>query len=97
MMTKTYLDVFDRDDEEQRPSDQRYHAEDRLLACLAEFNQRLADRIKRRCTDIAIDDAECGDRQAANQATFQGLSFNRIYCRQGKAQPAAARSAEAPR
>ena len=71
-MTKTYLTVT------TRISDQVISEITPRIDCsagLAELDQRLAHRIKRRGADIAIDDAERGDRQAANQAAFQGLSF----------------------
>ena len=94
MMTKTYLTVTTRISD-QVISDITPRIE--RSAGLAELDQRLAHRIKRRGADIAIDDAERGDRQAAGEAAFEGLSVRRSYCRQGEAQPAAARSAEARR
>ena len=61
-------DVFDRDDQHQRPDDQRERAEDRVLAQIAEIDERLAHGIERRGADIAVDDAERGDRQARTGA-----------------------------
>jgi hypothetical protein len=40
-------DVFDRDDQRQGPDDQRQRAKDRLLAQIAEIDQRLAHRVER--------------------------------------------------
>ena len=91
-MTKTYLIVT------TRISDQVISEMTPRIdwsAGLAELDQRLAHRVKRRCADVAIDDAERGDRQALSEAPFEGLSSGRDCCCQGEAQPEAETSAEA--
>jgi hypothetical protein len=57
-------DVFDCYDQRQGPDDQRESTEDRVLAEIAEIDERLAHGIERRGADIAIDDAKRSDRQA---------------------------------
>ena len=58
--------VFERDGDDQRPHDQRQHAEhdvtgDRLVA--AGRDRRLAEGVERAGADIAVDDADAAERQ----------------------------------
>ena len=66
-------DVFDRNNQHQGPDDERKGAQDRLLAQIPEINERLADRVKRRGSDITVDDAERGDRQTRTSAQVEIL------------------------
>jgi hypothetical protein len=58
-------DVFDRHDEDERPQDQRKHAEHRAAgneaAGAAGRRYRLAQRIKRARADVAVDDPDAAD------------------------------------
>ncbi len=54
--------VFDRDDQRQRPRDQRQNAEDARLVD-ASIVEALLDGVERRGADIAIHDAKRRDRQ----------------------------------
>ena len=78
-------DVFDRHDQRERPDDQGKRAQDRRLARIGKLDQRLADRIKRRGADIAIDDAERRQGQAVPQigadrgARRQGGSLGHVF------------------
>ena len=60
-------DVFERDDDDQRPEDQRQDAEHRLArrrAAGADRGQhRLAKRVERAGADVAVDDADAAERQ----------------------------------
>ena len=84
-------DVFDRDDQHQRPEDQRQRAEDRVVAGIVECQQRLANGIERRGADVAIDDAEGGDRQIAGGLPIQSArphgNFRRHQLCLGTADP----------
>ena len=55
-------DVLDRDDEHERPQDQRQHAEDHLAGhggpAAGRGGHRLAEGVERARADIAVDDAE---------------------------------------
>ena len=74
--------VFHRDHQHQRPDDQRERAENGTLAQIAEINKRLADGVERRGADIAIDDAERGDRQARAGAQVKIALLRRRVQRQ---------------
>ena len=57
--------VFERNDQDQRPQDQRHHAEDRLRRerpAMGGGLGRFLQRIERAGADVAIDDAERADR-----------------------------------
>jgi hypothetical protein len=57
--------VFDRNDQDQRPEDQRHDPEDRLrrkLAAAAGGLRRFLQRIEGTGADVAIDDAERSER-----------------------------------
>ena len=67
-------DVFDRDDQQQRVDDERQHAEDvrvrrghRMRA-----EEALAHRIQRTGADVAIDDADSGQREWKDRAWSRG-------------------------
>ena len=58
--------VFQRHGDDQRPQDQRQHAEHGVTSnrlVMARRNRRLAKGVKRAGTDIAIDDADAAERQ----------------------------------
>jgi hypothetical protein len=64
-------DVFDRRDDDQRPDEQRQHAEDMLLARAAGDIQHCLQSIKRARVDVAEDDAKCANPHAGE--AFTGL------------------------
>ena len=58
--------VFERDDQDQRPQDQRHHAEDRVgrqRPAMGGGLGRFLQRVKGAGADVAIDDAERADRR----------------------------------
>jgi hypothetical protein len=69
--------VFHRDDEEQRPDDEREDAEDRLPSgrCIVASRRqyRLAKGIKRARADVAIDDADRAEHERQELPTRRGL------------------------
>ena len=63
--------VFQRDDEDQRPQDQRDgagHRDGRWRAARARGAHRLLERVERARTDVAVDDAEGGDEKPRAEA-----------------------------
>jgi hypothetical protein len=67
-LTEDEVDVFDRDDDDQRPHDHRQHAIDggfchgEAVAALARVEGRL-NRVEGTGADVAVDDAERRERQ----------------------------------
>ena len=64
--------VFDRDHDDQRPQDQRQHAEHDVAGDRPGFDRRdhrHAKRVKRARADVAVDDADAAERQRP-QARF---------------------------
>ena len=58
--------VFQRDDDDQRPQDQRQHAEYDIArdgVVVARRDRRLAEGVERAGADIAVDDADAAERQ----------------------------------
>ena len=60
-------DVFERDDDDQRPEDQRQHAEHRVAGRRAvgadRGDHRFAEGVERARADVAVDDADAAERQ----------------------------------
>ena len=56
-----HADIFQGDDDEQRPGDQRQHAVDRRRRDSAQCDEALFNGVKRRRTDIAVNDTESTD------------------------------------
>ena len=72
-------DVFDGDDDRQRPEDQRQHAENLLgrgRRATGRRMQRLAQRIDRARADVAIDDAERAEHEQ-RQILLRRMGFAR--------------------
>ena len=63
-------DVLDADDQDQRPEDEREHAEHGGLAQVqpAGVAERLAHRVERAGADVAVGHAERGEREASQAA-----------------------------
>src|SRR5437867_3918419 len=64
--------VFDRDDEDQRPQDQRHHAEDSVIRQRSAMSRRLGgflQGVEGAGTDIAIDDTKGTDRGCCREWT----------------------------
>ena len=65
-------DVFERDDDDQRPEDQRQHAEHRVslgaLPAPTAADDRFAQRVERARADVAVDDADAAERQRPEAA-----------------------------
>ena len=63
----TKRQIFDRDDDHQRPEHERQHSEDMLGVDHLEFVrvalERLAQRVERAGADVAVDDAERAERE----------------------------------
>ena len=75
-------DIFDRDDDRQRPEDQRQHAEHLLgrgRRAAGRGMQRLAQRIDRAGADVAIDDAERAEHQQ-RQLVFGRRAYAGFGC-----------------
>ncbi len=66
----TMRDVLDRDDEQQRVDDQRQHAEHVLVRRRhgVRPEEALAHRVQRAGADVAVDDAERGEREGKQTA-----------------------------
>ena len=62
--------ILDRDDEDQRPEDERHHAEDvlRRRGDGVRPVEALAQRVERTRPDVAVDDAEGGERKQGEVA-----------------------------
>ena len=60
-------DVFERDDDDQRPQDQRQHAEHaprgRRAVGADRSDHRFAQGVERAGADVAVDDADAAERQ----------------------------------
>ena len=71
-------DVFQRDDDEERPQDQRHDAEHRRqvqfgMVRTGSSEDRFAQCVERACADIAIDDADAADGERPDAAA--GVRF----------------------
>ena len=64
-------DVFDRHDDDQRPDEQRQHAEHNVLAGAAGDIEDSLERVERARADVAENDAERGNAHAGK--AFAGL------------------------
>ena len=65
-------DVLDRDDQHERVDDERQHAEDVLVRRRDSMSaeEALPHRIQRARADVAVDDAESGQRQRQQAAVI---------------------------
>ena len=65
-------DIFQRDHDDQRPQDQRQHADDNRFGHGAlgpgGRDDRLAQRVQRAGADVAVDDADAAERQRDDAA-----------------------------
>ena len=77
-------DVFQRDDDDQRPQHQRFDAKHHFAgqrAVALRREQALLDRIKRAGADIAIDDADAAERQRPEAPPAAGRAVGRLRSR----------------
>jgi len=69
-------DVFDADDDDERPEDERKHTED-VFGIGNEpvlFLEALANRVKRACSDVTVNNADC-EQCKLRETAARGMSF----------------------
>jgi hypothetical protein len=70
-------DIFERDDNDQRPQDQRQHAEDGITRERPGCVDRLAKGVQRAGTDVAIDDPYTAERERPGTRRLVGFATGR--------------------
>ena len=72
-------DVFQRDDEHQRPGDHRENAENPRLADAVYVGKTLSDGIEGGCADIAVDNTQRRDGQVlTDRSRSRCVNYGRI-------------------
>ena len=80
--------VFERDDDDQRPQDERQDTEHRgarevAIAAGGSGHHRFAHRIERARADVAVDDTDAAEGEAPQAGTSFGAAVRRHVARQG--------------
>jgi hypothetical protein len=84
--------VFQRDDDDQRPQDEREHAEHgvprKLAAAAGSGYRRFAQGVERARADVAIDDTDAAERETprASAGTLLAAAVRGQVARQGRRQ-----------